>query len=253
MLKLINNKICNIMKKFFSMIAFLTFSVTGFAQDVDNFEVGPYEVDYKGSGDYKFRLRKGVDLYEYFGLKKDTILIVESQPSLFKNGVQIGLNMETCLSNKSRHSNVYGISGSYKQSIGNSIYLNGGLSLGLAIATIGFQKYNLMEVGMPLSVELSKISKDKASLYAGIGVVPSYYSTLSTKYEPEIPGVEPGKYSGLYLAPQLDFGGYIPVSNQLVRVGFFLKYKINCSTKDYDLYYQLMGLTFFGANIGLVF
>lgn len=242
------------MKKFLSLVAFLTISVAGFAQDVDNFEVGPYEVDYKGSGDYKFRLRKGVDLYEYFGLKKDTtIQIVESQPSLLKNGVQVGLYMETGLSNKSRHSNVYGITGSWKQSIGNSVHLNGGLSFGMAVATIGTLKYNLMEVGVPLSVELSRISKDKASLYTGIGIVPSYYSTLSTKYEPEIQGAEPEKYSGLYVAPQLDLGGYIPAGKQLVRIGFFLKYKINCSTKDYDLYNQLIGKIFFGANVGLVF
>lgn len=242
------------MKKFFSMIALLTLSMSGFAQDVDNFEVGPYEVNYKGSGDYKFRLRKGVDLYEYFGLKKDTtIQVVESNHALIKSGIQVGINMETCLSNKSRHSNVYGISGSWKQSIGNGVYLNGGLSFAMAIATVDIKKYNLMEIGVPLSVELSKISKDKASLYGGIGVVPTFYSTMSTKYEPEIPGVEPEKYSGLYIAPQLDFGGYIPVGNQLVRTGFFLKYKINCSKKDYDLYNQLMGLTFFGVNVGLVF
>lgn len=236
------------------MIALLAFSVSGFAQNVDNFEVGPYEVDYKGPGDYKFRLRKGVDLSEYFGLKKDTTnQVVESNHALIKDGIQIGINMETCLNNKSRHSNVYGINGSWKQSIGKGVYLNGGLSFGMAVATIGIQKYNLMEIGVPLSVELSKISKDKASLYGGIGVVPSYYSTMSTKYEPEIPGVEPEKYSGLYIAPQLDFGGYIPVGKQLVRMGFFLKKKINCSTKEYDLYYELMGLTFFGVNVGLVF
>lgn len=242
------------MKKSLSLVAFLTIAVVAVAQNVDNFEVGPYEVDYKGSGDYKFRLRKGIDLYEYFGLKKDTtIQIVESQPTPLKNGIQVGINMETCLSNMSRHSNVYGINTSYKHSISNGIYLNGGLSIGMAIATIGIQKYNLMEVGVPLSVELSNISKDKASLYAGIGVVPSYYSTISTKYEPEIQGAEPEKYSGLYVAPQLDLGGYIPVGKQLVRIGFFFKHKINCSTKDFDLYQQLMGKSFLGANIGLVF
>ena len=242
------------MKKIFSLVAFLTISVAGFAQDVDNFEVGPYEVDYKGSGDYKFRLRKGVDLYEYFGLKKDTtIQVAEAQPSPLKNGIQVGVNMETCLINKARHSNVYGISGSWKQAISNCLYFNGGLSFGMAISTTDIRKYNLMEIGLPLSVELSKISKDKASLYAGIGFVPSFYSTLSTKYEPEKQGAEPEKYSGLYIAPQLDLGGYIPAGKQLVCIGIFLKYKINCSTKDYDLYYQLIGRSFFGANVGLVF
>lgn len=41
--------------------------------EVDDFNVGPYEVYYKGKGDVNFRLKKGVDLYEYFGLKKDTL------------------------------------------------------------------------------------------------------------------------------------------------------------------------------------
>ena len=49
--------------------------VTGYAQNVDNFEVGPYEVDYNEDGEYKYRLRHGVDLYKYFGLKKDTIIM----------------------------------------------------------------------------------------------------------------------------------------------------------------------------------
>lgn len=242
------------MKKFFAMIVFLATSLTGFAQDVDNFEVGPYEVDYKGSGDYKFRLRKGVDLYEYFELKKDTIIqVTEVEPTLIKSGIQVGINMETCISNKSRHSSVYGISGSWKQSISDGIYLNGGLSFGMAIASIDTQKYSLMEAGIPLSIEYAKISKDKASLYGGFSVIPTYYSTLSAKYEPERNGLEPEKCSGLLVAPQVDFGAYIPAGNNIIRLGFYFKYKINCSTKDIDLYYQRLGLTFFGANFGFVF
>lgn len=242
------------MKKTILMIACLTLSAAAFAQGVDNFEVGPYEVDYKGIGDYKFRLRKDVDLYEYFGLQKDTtIQVAVAKPSPLKSGIQVDVYLETCLSNKSRHSNVYGISGSWKQSVSDGIYINGGFSFGIAMATIDIQKYNLMEAGVPLSVELGKISKDKASIYGGIGIVPTYYSTMSAKYEPEIKGAEPEKYSGLYIAPQLDFGGYIPFGEQLVRIGFFWKYKINCSTKDFNLYYHLMGRTFFGANVGLVF
>ena len=243
------------MKHFFSLIAFLAIYMAGFAQDVDNFEVGPYEVDYnKVSGAYKFRVRKGVDLYEYYGLKKDTtIQVIAPNSSRLKKGIQIGVKMETCLSNISRHSNVYGITGSWKNLISKNIYLNGGGSIGMAFTSVGIQKYNLLEIGLPLSVEYSKISKYKASLYAGIGIVPSYYSTLSAKYIPSIEGTGPKKYSGFYIAPQADFGGYIPVGKQLVRIGLFIKYKINCSRKDYDLYHQLVGKTFLGANVGLVF
>lgn len=242
------------MRRIYFIIAFLSIYMAGFAQNVDNFEVGPYEVDYKGSGDYKFRLRNGIDLYEYFGLKRDTTInVVESHPQLLRSGIQVGLSFETCLVNKSRHSNVYGIFGSWKQSVSKGIYLNGGLSLGFAAVTSGIQKYTLMEIGIPISVEFSKIRKDKASLYAGIGIIPSVYATLSAKYEPEMQGTAPKKYSGFYIAPQLDFGGYIPVGKQLLRIGIFWKYKINCSTKDYDLYYQLVGRSFFGANVGLVF
>ena len=242
------------MKEYLFIVALLTLPVLGFAQDVDYFEVGPYEVNYKGAGDYKFRLRKGIDLYEYFDLKKDTTTQdAESSPTLLSNGIQVDVTMETCLTNVSRHSNVYGISGLWKQSIHDGIYINGGLSLGMAVATIGNRKYNLMEIGVPLSVELGKISKEKATLYGSIGITPSFYSTVSTKYDPEIPGAEPEKYSGLYLAPQLNFGSYIPVGDHLIRMGFFLKHKINCTSKDYNLYYKQIGLTFFGANVGLVF
>lgn len=242
------------MKKFFSVVAFFTLSLVGYAQNVDNFEVGPYEVDYRGPGDYKARLRKDVDLYEYFGLKRDTTIVTApSKPSLLKHGIQVSFNAETCLSNKSRYSSVYGISGSWKQSVSNGIYLNGGLSLGFAVATVGSQKYSMIEIGVPLSVEFGKIRKRKGSLYGGVGLVPTVYSTLSAKYDPEIEGSEPQKYSGVYLAPQLDFGGYIPAGDLLVRIGISWKYKINCSTKDGDLYQTLLGRSFGGVNVGLIF
>ena len=252
------------MKKLFSLVAFLTISVGGFAQDVDNFEVGPYEVEYKGSGDYRFRLRKGVDLYEYFDLKKDTtIKIVQSQPSStstptpLKHGIQLGFNMEGCLTNISRYSSVYGISGTWKQAVKNGIYLNGGLSFGFALATVGIQqyeKYNMFELGIPLSVEFSKINKQKACFYGGVGLVPTIYATMSASYEPQRPGIEAQKYSGLYIAPQIDFGGYIPWGKQIVRIGLYWRYKINCTPKDgVDIYQNLIGRTFLGANVGIVF
>lgn len=53
---------------------------------IDNFTVGPYEVDYKGEGDVNFRLRKGVDLYKYFGLKKDTVIVENKKGQACKKG-----------------------------------------------------------------------------------------------------------------------------------------------------------------------
>ena len=138
------------MKKFFSLVAFLTISVTGFAQDVDNFEVGPYEVDYKGSGDYKFRLRKGVDLYEYFGLKKDTtIQVVDAPTSPIKGAFQLNVFMSIPRFVVNGVSNVWGIDGAWKQKIGQQLYFNAGLSVALSIGKYGeaYQNYNDWEDG----------------------------------------------------------------------------------------------------------
>ena len=210
------------MKKFFSMIALLALSMSGFAQDVDNFEVGPYEVDYKGSGDYKFRLRKGVDLYEYFGLKKDTI-----------------------------------IHGSWKQKIGQQVYFNAGLSVGVSVGKYGeaYKDYKdfddgaytetMFEVGLPLSLELSNLDRKKASLYGSFGVVPTFYTGGKD--------AAGESKSGFLLAPRLDIGGYLPLGKQLVCLGGFAQYDINLTAGDYDIFKERIGRFFIGANIGLVF
>lgn len=66
------------MRTLLLMILFIVSINGGKAQNtIDNFYVGPYEVDYRGQGDINYRLRKGIDLYEYYGLKKDTIIQTE--------------------------------------------------------------------------------------------------------------------------------------------------------------------------------
>lgn len=242
------------MKKLFSFVVILLTAMSGMAQDVENLEIGPYEVEYRGQDDYQFRLKRGVNLYDFFQLKKDTIIqVTDTLPADLKNAIQVELYLENCLTNVSRHSSVYGLSGSWKQRIGNKLFFNGGLSFGFAFASGGVLKYNMLEIGVPLSVELGRINRRKASLYGSLGLTPAFYSTLSAKYEPEVDGAEPKKYSGLYLAPQLSFGGYIPVGTQIVKVGIFFKHKINCSTKDYDLYHEVIGKTYLGANVGILF
>ncbi len=242
------------MKKFISIAAFLVLSVTGFAQSEVYFEVGPYEVEYKSIEDYRFRLRKGIDLYNYYKLKKDTVIqSVATEESPFQSGFQLGINLETGLRNKSRYSNVFAINGSWKYLFSENMALNAGLSVGMAVATVGIEKYSLLELGVPLSVEYSKLSHGKASLYGGFGLIPTFYSTLSTSYDPKIGDESPEKRSGFYLAPQVDFGGYVPAGKNFVRIGIFFKYKINFSSKDTDVYYQALGNSYFGTQVGLVF
>lgn len=246
------------MKKFFSLVAFLTISVSGFAQDVDNFEVGPYEVDYKGSGDYKFRLRKGVDLYEYFGLKKDTtIQVVDAPTSPIKGAIQLNAFMSIPRFVVNGVSNVWGIDGAWKQRIGQQFYFNAGLSVALSIGKYGeaYQNHKdwedgnfsetMFEIGIPLSVELCNLDHKKATMYGGIGVVPTVYAGGKD---------EAGdSKSGLFIAPRIDIGGYLPIGKQLVRLGGFAQYDINCSGGDYDIFKERIGRFFIGANIGLVF
>lgn len=225
------------------------------AQDVvDDFNVGPYEVYYKGQGDVNFRLKKGVDLYEYFGLKKDTIIQVEAKLESLKHGVELCFFGETGLYRCARYSMAYGLEGAWKQRIANKTYFNAGLSFGYASTTIFNLMEDIMEIGVPLSVEFANLNKKKGTLYGSIGLSPTYYSTLSAKYIIASEGTsDPQKYCGLYIAPRIEFGGYIPVGKQVIKIGLNCRCKMNCTNKDYDIYYQIVGRTFIGANIGIIF
>lgn len=250
-----NNHKKNGMKKLFLIVTLLmSIGILEAQEVVEDFNIGPYEVYYKGQGDVIFRLKKGVDLYEYFGLKKDTIInVVDVKPEPLKHGLQLSIFGETGMYRCSRYSMAYGIGVSWKQRIANQLYFNGGLSLGYSGTTITNQKDNVLEIGVPLSVEWSNLYLKKASLYLGAGMSPTYYSTMSAEYTTASEGVSPEKYNGLYITPCLEVGAYVPVGKQIVKVGMFWRHKINCTTKDYDLYYQIIGRTFIGANIGIIF
>ena len=247
------------MRFYFSLLVLLTISLGGIAQGVENFEVGPYEVDYRGAGDYKFRLRKGVDLYEYFGLKKDTtILVAEKEASPIKHAFQVNafLSMPRYLNNGT--SNVWCIDGSWKQRIGNKLYCNAGLSLGLSFGKYGvayknYKDYDdeddkyaetMFEIGIPLSIEWTNLNDKKAALYGGVGLVPTiYFGGKDSAGE---------KKSGLLIAPRIDVGGYLPIGKMLVRIGGFAQYNINCASGE-DIFKDRIGRFFVGANIGLLF
>lgn len=249
------------MRKLFMITILLATIVTGYAQNVDNFEVGPYVVDYNEDGEYKYRLRHGVDLYKYFGLKKDTIMmnpLIETVP--FKQGFELDVFMSLPRFAIRGVSNIYGINGNWKQQIGKVAYLNAGLSFAFS-----FGKYNrgtdnktcyrkdvMIETGIPVSIEFTKLDYKKASVYAGLGLVPTIYGTLKADeivYDGERKGE---KASGFLISPRIDFGGYIPLKNQIFRVGIYGEYKINCSG-DEDVYKNRISRAFVGANVGFVF
>lgn len=240
------------MKKLLLVISMLlSINYVNAQNEVDDFNVGPYEVYYKGKGDVNFRLKKGVDLYEYFGLKKDTIIQVsEVQADPLKHGFQVSFLGETSTS-RYNFSMLYALEGVWKQKISSKTYFNGGLSLGYAVATNSI-KEDVFEIGIPLSIEWANINQKKASLYCGIGLIPTYYTTLSSKYVSNTENGDPEKVNGLYISPKLDLGGYIPVGKQIVKIGVTFRYKVNCSTKDADIYKDILGRAFVGANIGII-
>ena len=250
------------MKKIILLAFLMVMNIAGYAQIVDNFEVGPYEVDYRGEGDVKSRLRKNVDLYEYFGLKRDTTIVYAGlKPNPVKGAVELDLFVTLPNWALKGCSNMVGISGSWKQQIAKVVYFNAGLSLG---ASYGKYLYDvdsrsclrkdwMMEIGLTLSVEFTKLDYNKASVYAGVGFTPTYYSILDTsKTNSKKEEVATAKDSGFLVAPRIDFGGYIPMGNHILRIGMYIDYRINCSG-DINIYAKRVGKTFFGANVGIVF
>lgn len=248
------------MKKLIVIAILLVTAVTGYAQELDNFVVGPYEVEYRGEGDFKFRLRRGIDLYEYYGLEKDTIIqkVVEKRKPL-KSGIQVDAFMSMPRFVINGNSNIFGVSGAWKQQIGKNIYLNTGLSLGVMYGKYNFEVEEIpyhrddvmLEVGVPVSVEFSAIDYKKASLFAAVGLVPTFYSTMSVD-EVTADGVpvDGEKESGILVSPRVDLGGYFPLDNMILRLGVYGEYKIDCSG---DAYKDRIGRAFIGANIGVVF
>lgn len=246
------------MKRNLFLGAFLTLSFVGFAQNVENFEVGPYEVDYKGAGDYKFRFRKGIDLYEYFGLKKDTtIQVIEVPASPVKGAFQVNVSLSLPRYVANGTSNVWGIDGGWKQKISQRFYFNASLSIAMSFGKYGeaYSNYpnwedgsyseTMFEIGLPLSLELCNLDRKKASMYGSIGLVPTFYSGAKD--------ANGESKSGIFIAPRLDLGAYLPVGKQLIRLGGFAQYDINCSGGAYDIFKERIGRLFVGANIGLVF
>lgn len=245
------------MKKLFFLFILLAGADVIFAQTVDNFEVGPYEVDYKGEGDFKYRLLKDVDLYEFFGLKRDTVIMSAEKHELVKSAGQVDIFFSVPRFITSGGSNTFGVDGMWKRRVFKSLYFNVGLSFAVSYGEYDseriFRKETMYEAGIPLALEVVKLEKKKSSMFFAVGITPAYYGTLSSDVTVDNEKRDVDGRSGCLLVPRIDIGGYIPVNNHHIRIGIFGKYNINCSAEDIDIFKERIGSTFFGASLGLVF
>lgn len=241
------------MKRFLFICALIAGFITVKSQNViDNFTIGPYIVDYKGDGNVKYRLRDNINLYEYFDLSRDTTIVAAEVEIPVDHALQVsGYVGANRFSAKE-----IGISGVWKQGIASDTYFNGGLSLAIGHSDINQQsKYNMLEVGIPLQIEVGRLNHQKASLFGLFGITPTMYSTMDAKVwnGKDFVGAEKDmKKSGFLIAPSLEFGGNIPVGNNIMRIGVYGTYKINCTTDGYDVYKYSAGRCFLGAKIGFV-
>lgn len=217
---------------------------------IDHFNVGPYVVDYNGKGDIKYRLRDNINLYEFFDLKKDTAIISTVTEVPVKSAFQISgrLGTNRCASKE------IGLEGLWKYNISTNLYFNSGLSLAMGHTNFGEHslKRDMLEIGIPLQLELGGLSHQYASVYGIFGLSPTFYSTMKAEdWENEVV-VDGEKKSGFLIAPVLEFGGNIPIGATIIRIGVYGTYKINCTTGNFDVYKQSAGRAFFGAKIGFV-
>lgn len=239
------------MKKGLVLCAVIAGSLICNAQTVtDNFNVGPYVVDYNGQGDVKYRLRDNIDLYEFFELRKDTVVLAQPALEPVKHAIAVSLRGSA----NHRAAKDYGIEGVWKQNIGNNLFFNGGLSLAVGYADYGDhqEKRSMFEAGIPLQLELGKLNREKGSLYGLFGLTPTVFSTMSATTWNGVERVDDIKKSGFLLGASLEFGGNVPVGRYLMRFGIYGTYKINCTPSDYDVYAHCAGTMFFGAKIGIV-
>lgn len=246
------------MRTFFLILCGLLTTTMAKSQEViDNFQVGPYEVDYMGKGDVNFRLKKNINLYEYFKLQRDTIIAESKKAQPIKKGFEVGVTYSMPRFGVQGAFNSFGVYGSAKSNVSNNIFLNYGGKIAISYGHYNEEVNNLkdvlIEVGVPLSVEFANLNKGTSSFFASVGFTPAYYTTLSAKENKDGKDVDADKKSGLYVAPKVELGGYIPVNDHFLKLGLFGEYRINCTKAEDNIFKQRIGRAFVGANIGYVF
>lgn len=238
------------MKKLLTFFVMLAGISTCYGQTViDNFNVGPYNVDYTNQGEVKYRLRDNIDLYEFFELKKDTTIVVLEQEIPIEHAIGIAGNIGT----NHYSAKEVGVEGVWKQLVAKNLYANGGLLLNFSFDNFGkHSDRSMLEVGIPLQIEWGKMNHQKGTLYGSFGIAPTFYATLKAENQNAPKDVDVKK-SGFMIAPSLEFGGNIPVGPIIMRIGVYGKVKINCTPGDFNVYTQgKAGRIMIGAKIGVV-
>lgn len=240
------------MKYYLFLAAVITGILSGTAQSKpDQFTVGPYLIDYYGQGDVNYRLQDNVDLYEFFELRKDTTIVVkEVPPTPIRNAFQIsavlGANLHT--------PKEFGVEGLWKLKLPANMYFNAGVSF-MFDYTAQYAprpKRTVFEFGVPLQIELCNLYRKQPSFYGLFSIAPSFYNTISATAGEESENNDTTKKSGVMIAPSLEVGGNIPLGNVIIRLGVYGKYKINCSTSDYDVYARSVGRAFIGGKLSVI-
>ncbi len=211
---------------------------------IDHFNVGPYVVDYNGKGNIRYRLSDNVDLYEYFELSKDTVVVEKCvTPKLankhFEIGAKIGVG-SVALS--------YGLEVKFRIAVGKKgFYFSPGISAGMVSRYSEPKDWGTVEIGVPLVFGYSTINQQYATLYAEIGVAPTFYS-LNEK-----PDSYTDKKSGFLVVPTGGFGFNIPSDKTIWKIGVWADLKLNCSSSDTDVYKEFLGYGAAGIKIGIIF
>ncbi|MBR0494261.1 MAG: hypothetical protein IJJ83_10955 [Muribaculaceae bacterium] len=245
------------------------FAANAQSSEPDSFEVGPYNVDYYGPGEFNYQLKKNIDLFKYFKLKKDTVInVVEPTTEPVKSAFQIGIFMAVPRYVVLGASNVFGLEGSWKLGLSEQVYFNAGLSFGVRMGKFHRHTYDVnknsmiydnefketvMEIGVPISIEFTKLDRKKASLFGSIGVVPTFFTGAQGEMGKDYNTEDNDSKSGFYVAPRIEVGGYIPMGGKLVRIGGFYQNNLNCTPGDYDVYKMRIGRGHVGAKAALVF
>lgn len=226
------------MKKLLTLGILLAGIITGSAQTViDNFNVGPYIVDYNGQGDVEYRLRDNINLYEFFDLVPDTIFVQPEPIKEIENTFAVELKMGAGIFS----SKEYGLEGIWKKKIVKNWYFNCGLGFTLTDREFTDKThYDYVEIGVPLQIEYCQLAKEKSSLYALIGITPGLFSKSKAPSD--------YKKAGFLLSPIMEVGGNIPAGKYLLRIGAYATYKIND-----NVYKQDMGRAFIGGKLGVIF
>lgn len=249
------------MKRLFFLL-FLTLGLgSAFAQEttrsekVDSIDVGPYKVYYSGTAPTEWKIDNSIDLYEYFDLSHDTIYVevMKETPVIPKvRSLQLGVWGETAKHGSPRSTLALALEASWKQRINRFLCINAGVAPEMVMTNTSFLRYDVLEVGVPISAEFARLDFFKPSLFASVGVTPGYFSTLKAQTT-DAKQLDCEKYNGFLLTPTLTVGSYVPVGEHFVRMAIFARMKFNLSAGDYDLYHEVIGCGNVGAQISFVF